>query len=137
MDTYWEGSGKYQAEYSLVNSLIPHEGECPNSESLETLRVVANAYYDIYNNGACNAHRFEGLDKLVLDSPLDYAHKSILRSLFQDAANDNIQICFREEARDCDFGAPPIHRLRVFEEALEAFADWAILRAFDSNFSKD
>jgi hypothetical protein len=55
MKSYWNNSGKLQAEYNELRKLIPEEGQCgPEFPKLEILRKVGNAYYDIFNNGGCN-----------------------------------------------------------------------------------
>lgn len=64
--SYWEGKGKYQKEVKILRTLIPSRGECANP-SLEVLRVVQNAYYDAYNNGACYPFRWECLKRFVPD----------------------------------------------------------------------
>lgn len=64
--SYWEGKGKYQKEVERLRALIPSLGKC-NNPSLEALRVVQNAYYDAYNNGACNPSRWECLKQFVPD----------------------------------------------------------------------
>lgn len=55
---YWNEEGKHQALYEKLNNLIPSEGEVPNAKganrALEKLRVAANCYYDLYNNGLIN-----------------------------------------------------------------------------------
>lgn len=58
--TYWEGQGKYQDQVTLLGKKIPFMGYC-TEPGLEFLRVVRNAYYDCYNNGACNESRFREL----------------------------------------------------------------------------
>lgn len=62
--SYWEGKGKYQEEIKLLRSLIPSRGKCDNP-SLEVFCVVQGAYYDAYNNGACNPSRWEDLERIV------------------------------------------------------------------------
>lgn len=56
--SYWGGNGKYQALSDKMQDLIPDEGPCPDARGknarLEKLRVAANCYYDLYNNGLCN-----------------------------------------------------------------------------------
>lgn len=51
--TYWSGKGRYQAEHDQLSSLIPDEGPASTTR-LNLLRVMANYYYDLYNNGLCN-----------------------------------------------------------------------------------
>lgn len=57
-NSYWDGTGKFQALYTELNQLIPVEGRVAGSRShsrkLEKLRTAANAYYDIFNNGGMN-----------------------------------------------------------------------------------
>ncbi len=58
VNSYWDGNGKYQDLYEKVNALIPSEGGVPlargKNRKLEKLRVAANCYYDLFNNGLCN-----------------------------------------------------------------------------------
>lgn len=55
---YWNSKGKYQHHYNELNKRIPVMGavEYPRSKNkkLERLRVMANCYYDIFNNGGGN-----------------------------------------------------------------------------------
>ena len=55
---YWAGNGKYQAVYNELNKLIPSMGPVAEARGanrkLEKLRVAANCYYDLFNNGLCN-----------------------------------------------------------------------------------
>lgn len=52
--TYWNRIGKYQKLFdNLYEELVPSQGNA-DSEAGEILRVVANLYYDINNNGGCN-----------------------------------------------------------------------------------
>lgn len=55
---YWDNNGTHQALYEELNKLIPAMGEVPDhrgaNRKLEKLRVAANCYYDLFNNGLCN-----------------------------------------------------------------------------------
>lgn len=55
---YWNGNGKHQKVYEQLNELIPAMGEVPDAKGanrkLEKLRVAANCYYDLFNNGLGN-----------------------------------------------------------------------------------
>ena len=56
-DSYWLGNGRHQALADDLQPLIPSEGRVKNprkNKHLEHLRVVSNAYYDLYNNGGGN-----------------------------------------------------------------------------------
>lgn len=49
--SYWESKGKYQTAYEqLSDSLIPRRGRC-GDDGPEALRLLANAYYRLYNDG--------------------------------------------------------------------------------------
>jgi hypothetical protein len=56
--SYWNHTGRYQDLYTKLNDLIPAEGAVPDARTknrkLEKLRVAANCYYDLFNNGLCN-----------------------------------------------------------------------------------
>lgn len=56
--SYWDYNGRYQAIYDKLKVMIPDEGACPDAKGknrkLEKLRVAANCYYDLFNNGLCN-----------------------------------------------------------------------------------
>lgn len=131
-NTYWNGKGKYEQEYNQIKSLIPNEGEVIGNPSLETLRQVINAYYDIYNNGACNAHRFQSLTSVVESSSLPKTEKRILQILFGSAANDKAEIYFRPSTEP-DESVCDIFYVDQFEEPLEHLADWAVLQAYETN----
>ena len=56
-DSYWCGNGRHQALADDLQPLIPNMGKVKNprkNKHLEHLRVVSNAYYDLYNNGGGN-----------------------------------------------------------------------------------
>lgn len=53
--TYWESKGELQEIYSaLMKVLVPSVGDAPTEHS-EALRWISNIYYEVYNNGGCNA----------------------------------------------------------------------------------
>jgi len=52
-NTYWNGKGKYQKQYEILEKLIPKEKRS-KYENIELLRCISNVYYDYYNNGFCN-----------------------------------------------------------------------------------
>jgi hypothetical protein len=57
MNTYWEGTGKYQDLYNKLHTLIPNSGSVTDvikNPSLERLRIAGNCYYDLFNNGLAN-----------------------------------------------------------------------------------
>lgn len=53
--SYWGETGRYQLVYNGLHKLIPASGSVKDNDELELLRVVSNLYYDLYNNGLCNA----------------------------------------------------------------------------------
>lgn len=54
-NTYWNSNGTNQKHYDFLADLIPVSGPCrADRPALEKLRVAANCYYDLYNNGLCN-----------------------------------------------------------------------------------
>jgi hypothetical protein len=92
-NTYWNKNGKFQSVYDEVSELIPINGPCAKATpALEKLRVAANLYYDLYNNGLCNhlmrdfrasfgcakneVSKIEGkLDSLILEAALEAGYK--------------------------------------------------------------
>ena len=53
-NTYWNGSGRFQAEYNqMVNDLVPVMGNCDTLAG-ELLRSATRLAYDFYNNGMGN-----------------------------------------------------------------------------------
>lgn len=84
--TYWNRNGKFQELSEKLGKLIPMSGSCDNL-NLEFFRVVRNAYYDIYNNGACNPGRFE--DVLV---DLNTHHEDQVKAIapFSDEEYDTL-----------------------------------------------
>lgn len=53
--TYWNKKGKHQKLYDMfVNKLVPAQGRAFTMHG-NLLRCVGNVYYDLYNNGLCNA----------------------------------------------------------------------------------
>lgn len=70
---YWNKQGKYQKLYDqLYKELVPTEGKA-DTEHGETLRVLSNVYYDIYNNGGANldAQGSKYRDLVLLGDSLD------------------------------------------------------------------
>jgi hypothetical protein len=49
-DTYWNNKGKYEAEASLLQKLVPSTGHCITFKG-EVWRATTKIYYDYYNNG--------------------------------------------------------------------------------------
>jgi hypothetical protein len=63
--TYWNHTGKYQELSDRLQELVPAVGRCNTSE-LELFRLVNNIYYDLYNNGLCNAeNKLEALQPVM------------------------------------------------------------------------
>ena len=55
--TYWNGKGRYQKLADKLLELVPDSGKVKdfeNNPKLERLRLINNAYYDLYNNGGAN-----------------------------------------------------------------------------------
>lgn len=51
---YWQGKGKYQAEFeSITKDLVPNAGPA-DTENGELIRLLGNVLYDFGNNGGCN-----------------------------------------------------------------------------------
>jgi hypothetical protein len=66
---YWNGTGRYQEQADLLETLIPASGPVYDAEGankhLETFRCAVNCYYDLYNNGLFNrAREFKALFKM-------------------------------------------------------------------------
>ena len=59
--TYWNSTGRYQAQADALVERIPPIGEVPDAQGankhLEAFRRAVNCYYDLYNNGLCNKAR--------------------------------------------------------------------------------
>ena len=130
-NTYWNNQGSYQTTYEGLKILIPDEGSSP-IPTIERLRLVANSYYDIYNEGACNTHCFIGVGSILAESDLSKAEKGILFRLFTAALEDDISIIFRSQEsdlEDSESGYGNTFHENDFAEALEHLADWAILKA--------
>jgi hypothetical protein len=63
--TYWNHTGKYQELSDRLQELVPVVGRCNTSE-MELFRLVGNLYYDLYNNGLCNAeNKLESLQPVM------------------------------------------------------------------------
>lgn len=61
--SYWSSTGRYQSAYDRLVEMIPGAGSASHlGKALERLRVAANCYYDLFNNGLCNsASEFRGV----------------------------------------------------------------------------
>lgn len=60
MSNYWDGNGTYQTVYEQLKALVPVSGSVNrpySNKALERMRIAANCYYDLYNNGLCNRAR--------------------------------------------------------------------------------
>jgi hypothetical protein len=67
--TYWNGTGRYQEQADLLETLIPASGPVYDAEGankhLDAFRRAVNCYYDLYNNGLFNrAREFKALFKM-------------------------------------------------------------------------
>lgn len=52
---YWYNNHLNTPLYDAVSSSIPAQDKCPaDRPALEALRLMSNAYHDIFNNGCCN-----------------------------------------------------------------------------------
>jgi len=51
-NTYWNHNGKQQALADRLEERVPTAGEA--CEKVELFRLIANVYYDVYNNGGGN-----------------------------------------------------------------------------------
>ena len=60
-NTYWNSTGRYQAQADALEKLLPIFGVVEDAKGankhLETFRRAVNCYYDLYNNGLCNKAR--------------------------------------------------------------------------------
>lgn len=57
ISNYWDGTGRFQNLANELAKLIPAAGPVANARKnakLERFRKVANAYYDLFNNGGGN-----------------------------------------------------------------------------------
>lgn len=53
--SYWNSTGSYQKEFDrLTESLVPDEGKADTKEG-EIVRICNRLYYELCNNGNCNA----------------------------------------------------------------------------------
>lgn len=50
---YWNGTGKYQAQFDKMSLRIPDMG-IANESHIDLVRNIANLYHDHFNNGGCN-----------------------------------------------------------------------------------
>lgn len=54
-NSYWGSKGTHQDLYNRLNELIPVSGSVANprttNKALERLRIAANVYHDVFNNG--------------------------------------------------------------------------------------
>lgn len=114
-NTYWGGKGKYEGMLSIVNKLIPGVGPCKNPKStnkwLERLRVVQNAYWDVYNNGGGNCdssikywfgmNRWEtqNLPQWCIDKMEDVADKVVLNAFEEQLKLGRIKIASTENMK--------------------------------------
>ena len=83
-NTYWEGKGAFQSIYDEANKKIPMMGEC-ECPKLEAIRVTANWYYDIYNNGGGNDSRVEEFLENDLVKKISFSFWNTTNSLYQDS----------------------------------------------------
>lgn len=123
--TYWNHEGKYQELSEKIEKLIPASGECEDP-NLEMFRLVSNAYYDCYNNGACNCHRFEELrDRLIKTANLPFTPEEwkVFKDWLSDAAAEDREFYMFSNwgnLSECD---------RQILEFFERLADWVALNA--------
>lgn len=69
-NSYWSGNGRFQDLYDRLHELIPGRGSVKGSKNakLERLRKMANAYYDLFNNGGMNRqHAISSYFKIYRD----------------------------------------------------------------------
>ena len=95
-NTYWNKSGKYQAEYDRLVELMPDMGACENTAG-EMIRAVSRLGYDLYNNGmgnntsgAVNFLREKGaIDEDTYDTIYEYTRGQLYHGRY---AGDSLQV---------------------------------------------
>lgn len=127
MQTYWNDEGKYQELSEKIQKFIPASGECEDP-NLETFRLVGNAYYDCYNNGACNFHRFQVLrDRLkTLNLPFTPEEWETLKDWLDEAGDENRDNGYMFY----NWGDLPESDRQILD-FFERLADWATLNAIE------
>lgn len=53
MGTYWEGTGMYEEQVTVLNAAMPSIGYTDNV-NMNLFIAMSHLYYDAYNNGGCN-----------------------------------------------------------------------------------
>lgn len=53
--SYWNHNGRHEEASKNLQALVPAKGEATLGSPIELFRLAANCYYDLYNNGMCNA----------------------------------------------------------------------------------
>tara|TARA_R110000868_G_scaffold236522_3_gene490577 strand:- start:647 stop:1000 length:354 start_codon:yes stop_codon:yes gene_type:complete len=54
MNSYWDKTGKYQADADALTCRVPASGDIKGQPKLERFRKASNAYYDLFNNAGFN-----------------------------------------------------------------------------------
>jgi len=83
--TFWEGNHRLEALRERVSELVPTMGavEDTNSPKLERLRLVTNAYWDLFNNGGWNPGR---KTSYYFPGAMTAFHGAINKNLDQEAS---------------------------------------------------
>lgn len=137
--TYCSNNGKYQEQAKELEKLIPISGRCAESY-LELFRIAGNAYYDIYNNGGCNSHRFKVLYDEIIDNRIAGDCKI---SESEDFTKDDWFelkefLYFDATQEDRDFylfewenNEPETEYQKKMLDIFERFMDWVVITTYE------
>jgi hypothetical protein len=80
-NTYWNKSGKYQADYDRLVDAMPWSGNCETTAG-EMIRAASKLGYDFYNNGMGNntSGAVNFLDKMGV---FDYDRTNIFGKIYE------------------------------------------------------
>ena len=131
--TYWHNNGLFQEQQEVLSAanVIPISGKCEYTYQ-ELYRIASNCYYDIYNNGGCNANRFQDLlrevDYIIKPDCISQDNWNMLLRLLRNGANE-----------DRDFYLFSFRKTGNEEQLLnimEEFMDWVVMTTYEEYINK-
>lgn len=107
--TYWDNNGKYNDLVKEIDKKVPDEG-ASNDNVVEIFRLLQNAYYDLYNNGGGNEHKWNFVEPI----------KNLLNNVSYDKKEKFLGKVVKFRASMTKYDAFPINEKKAYKKAEKA-----------------
>jgi len=135
-NTYWNNNGKYEAESTALQELVPGMGAADTHKG-EVMRAASKIYYDYFNNGWGNywmnpaAFLITNIDlpENVRNALFEGANGNMHQGAYSDEMEEMIN-CVVEQLRDTE-DRPNEVDMWEFE------GDWELMRKFAEEYQEE